>query len=305
MKPLVILNPYAGSGTLRQFDTLKKALMNLCNGEMWVIVTMRVEDIATHLRHAADHGFDTVLAVGGDGTNLAIVNALIEMGEKRLALASLPLGTGRDLARSMETPLDPLEAIEWLKTAVPTPIDVGKVELDGETRYFLNSSSTGISGVIAGRVNAAGPKRPWTFMEKTIGTLLLFSAPRMKVEIDGHDWFEGEAFILTVGNGRYFGRGMKAHPQAYLNDGLFDVILIESMPRAEALVALPQLMQGNHLSRADVQFQRGAQVRVTAYGNVLDLETDGEAAEGAEIVYTIMPGAINFLVHPDAEAFRP
>ncbi len=131
-----------------------------------------------------------------------------------------------------------------------------------------------------------------------------FGAPRMKVEIDGDPWFEGEAFIMSVGNGRFFGRGMKAHPQAYLNDGLFDVVLVEEIPLAEALVCLPQLMKGEHLKRPDVQFHRGTQVRVTAYGNVMQMETDGEPTQGSEVVYTMLPGAINILAHPEAAAFR-
>lgn len=304
MKPLIILNPYAGAGALRHFDTFKHELSRLCNGDLWVIVTMSVGEIGSHVQYAAKHGFDTVLALGGDGTNLAVVNALIEMGEQRMTFATIPLGTGRDLARSLETPLEPKAAIQWLKEAVPTPMDVGQVSIDGTARHFLNASSTGISGIIAGRVNDTVPKRPWTFMEKTVSTLLQFDAPRMTVEVDGHAWFEGEAFILTVGNGRFFGRGMKAHPQAYLNDGLFDVILIEEIPRAEALVALPQLMNGTHLSRTDVQFTRGGQVRVTAFGKTLDMETDGEPDQGKEIVYTLLPKAIQILVHPSADAFR-
>jgi diacylglycerol kinase (ATP) len=304
MKPLIILNPYAGAGALRHFDTFKTELSQICNGELWVIVTMSVAEIGSHVKYAAQHGFDTVLALGGDGTNLAVVNALIDMGEQQMTFATLPLGTGRDLARSLETPLEPKAAIAWLKDAVPTPMDVGRVSIDGNARYFLNASSTGISGIIATRVNDTTPKRPWTFMEKTVSTLLQFDAPRMTVEIDGHAWFEGEAFILTVGNGRFFGRGMKAHPQAYLNDGLFDVILIEEIPRAEALVALPQLMNGTHLGRTDVQFTRGSQVKVTAFGKTLDMETDGEPAQGKEIIYSLLPKAINILVHPSSEAFR-
>jgi diacylglycerol kinase (ATP) len=304
MKPLIILNPYAGAGTLRHFDALKHEIARLCEGELWVIVTMSVGEIGSHIRYAADHGFDTVIALGGDGTNLAVVNALIEMGEPRMTFATIPLGTGRDLARSLETPLEPKAAVAWLRDAVATPMDVGQVSIDGHSRYFLNASSTGISGIIATRVNDTLPKRPWTFMEKTVSTLLQFDAPRMTVEVDGDAWFEGEAFILTVGNGRYFGRGMKAHPQAYLNDGLFDVILIEEIPRAEALVALPQLMNGTHLSRTDVQFKRGSQVRVTAFGKTLDMETDGEPAQGKEILYTLLPKAIQILVHPGVEAFR-
>src|SRR5688572_14274244 len=166
MKPLLILNPFAGGGALRHFSALKNELAALSDGEMWVVVTMNEGQIARHIRHAADHGFDTVLALGGDGTNRAIVTALMESGAQHMALATLPLGSGRDLARSLEIPLEPRKAVEWLRTAQPVPMDIGRVEIDGVPRIFLNASSTGLSGIIAGRINAVPRKRPWTFIQK-------------------------------------------------------------------------------------------------------------------------------------------
>jgi diacylglycerol kinase (ATP) len=303
MKPICIVNPKAGAGrALRQLEIVKPFLSNLF-GFLHLVVTSHPQEVLEKIRLAARDGYDMVLSIGGDGTNQVVVNALAKLPEHPLTFATLPFGTGRDLARSLEVPVEPLAAAQWLARAEPCALDIGRVTSEGAQSYFVNVASAGLTGEVARRCNVQ-VKRPWTYFQAAVSTLLQFGPPTMRVTIDGEVWYEGEALALAVGNGRYFGRGMLVCPDALLNDGQFDVVLVEGMGKANALVALPSLYTGAHLKRGDVHTRRARHVIVEALGPALDLEMDGEPDQSSTIAFEVVPGALQALVDPSAEALR-
>jgi len=68
--------------------------------------------------------------------------------------------------------------------------------------------------------------------------------PRLAVQLDGKLWYEGHAYIVAIANGQTFGHGMRVAPNAVYNDGLFDVILVEGMPRTRIVMALNTVSVG-------------------------------------------------------------
>jgi diacylglycerol kinase (ATP) len=303
MKPICIVNPQAGAGrAIRQLEVVKPFLSNLF-GLLNLVITSRPQEVLEKIRVAAREGYDTVLSIGGDGTNQVVVNAMAQLPEHPLTFGTLPFGTGRDLARSLEVPVEPRAAAEWLARAEPCALDLGRVTSDGAQSYFVNVASAGLTGEVARRCNVQ-VKRPWTYFQAAVGTLLQFGPPEMRITIDGEVWYEGKSLALAVGNGRYFGRGMLVCPDALLNDGLFDVVLVEGLGKASALVALPSLYSGAHLKRSDVHTRRARHVRVEALGPALDLEMDGEPGQSRSIEFEVVPGALKALVDPSVEAIQ-
>lgn len=186
-----ILNPNAGKGNaVALFDTLRPDLQRDFP-DYASHITAGPREVAAHVATAQALGHDAVIAVGGDGTTQSVLEALMTLPAPRPALGLLPLGTGRDFARTLQLPLAPDAALRWLATAAPRPIDVGSLQIDGVQRYFLNVASVGLSGAVAQRVNGAPRKRPWTFMAAIIQTLLRFVAPRMRVFADDLLFYEG------------------------------------------------------------------------------------------------------------------
>ena len=306
MKTLIILNPHAASGrALKHFKSVKPLLSEFFE-VMRVAVSSHECELEPHLRRAFDDGFDTVLALGGDGTNFAVVNALAEAGglKKGVTFATLPFGTGRDWARTLGMPEKACAMLGWLAEGMPQLVDVGCVTIDGQRSLFLNVASAGISGAMAPRVNATRVKRPWTFLQATVSTLFSFEAPQIRVFLDGNAWYEGGALLLAVGNGRFFGRGMKVCPNAFINDGLFEVVLIEDMSTLQALRALPTLLKGTHIQRHDVHVRRARKVRLESIDETLDLEMDGEPNQGQVIEFELLPSVLRMLVDPKVEAIK-
>jgi diacylglycerol kinase (ATP) len=133
---------------------------------------------------------------------------------------------------------------------------------ESAARNFLNVASVGIGGVIAQRVNRLKTRRPWTFLRATLETLMSYRPPQMTVRLDGQPWYEGPAYVVAVANGQTFGRGMRIAPNAVYNDGLFDVVLVEGMPRMRAVNVLNSVYSGAHLKQPGVHAGRAHTVEI-------------------------------------------
>jgi YegS/Rv2252/BmrU family lipid kinase len=297
-RTLVVLNPHAAGGKAGRLWRKLEPLLWQSLGELVIAVTRHPLEIIDHLDTAYASGVTRVIAIGGDGTNHALVNAIIDVNNQHpdgppMIYGNVPVGTGRDWARGTGFPIKPEVAAQWIAHAQPRKTDIGQLMADGTQTYFLNIASAGLSGEVDRRVNATQVRRPWTFLQATIGTLLNHRPQPMRVEIDGSLWYEGKAYIVAVANGTTFGHGMKIAPTAQITDGLFDVILVEGMPRVEALLALRKLYDATHLLHPGVHFKRGQQVHII--GDNIGLDLDGEPASGDDLTFSVKPGLLQLL----------
>lgn len=297
---LIILNPYAAGGQAGRLWQQIEPLLWQNLGELVLAVTEKPDEVHVHLDKAYASGLTRVISIGGDGTNHALVNGLAQLNEQHpdgphMVYGILPIGTGRDWARSQGIPMNPQEAAHWIATATPRPTDIGLVTYDHHREHFLNIASAGLSGEIDRRVNRTLVRRPWTFLTATIATLLTHTAQAVQISVDGKEWYEGNAYLVAVANGTTFGHGMKIAPDARVDDGLFDVVLVEGMPRLEAVAALRRLYDASHLTHPAVHIRRGRQIHITSPARSLGLDLDGEHAEGNHITFTVRPGLLPIL----------
>jgi YegS/Rv2252/BmrU family lipid kinase len=305
MRSLIIVNANAcGGKAVAVYKGIESRVAEVF-GDLTVAISERPEDVGRHLDAAAAAGVDLVIAFGGDGTNHSVVNALVERPGLEAAFGSFPVGTGTDWARALGIPTDPGGALDWLMRARPVSCDLGRLEFadpqnrdSPATRIFLNISSAGVSGAIVARVNRLRRRTSLTFLRTTVAALLKFKPQRITVECDGDRFFEGPSYLLAVANGRFFGRGMRVAPDARVDDGLFEVVLVEGMPRGRILLALRTVFSGRHLLRKDVHHRRAASVRVHSDDGPLCLDLDGEEALGQDLHYVVMPGALRVLMQP-------
>ncbi|MBN1967119.1 MAG: diacylglycerol kinase family lipid kinase [Anaerolineae bacterium] len=306
MPTLIILNPHAAGGRARRVWSRLEPLLHEALGDIFVAITEHPQEVAARLDEVLDLGLDRVIVIGGDGTNHSVVNALAALAREQPelplpALGMLPVGTGRDWARTLGIPLAPDEAIQWLAQATPIRTDLGRLTHLSGTEHFLNIASAGISGEIDRMVNDIRRRRPWTFYTQTVRALLNYQPRPLRVFLDNALWYEGKAFAVAIANGRYFGHGMYFAPEAQIDDGLFDVVLVEAMGRIEAVRALSTLYDGSHLLREDVHHARATVVRIESPGGPLDLDLDGEYSTGHGLTFAVEPGLIHVLRQPSTE----
>ncbi|KRG69695.1 lipid kinase YegS [Pseudoxanthomonas dokdonensis] len=195
-----------------------------------VRVTWEPGDAERYVREALEAGADTVIAAGGDGTINAVGNALAQdpRGADDLpALAVVPLGTANDFAHAAGIPLTPEPALRMLVASTPVAVDALKVEGDGEQRWCINMASGGFGTRITMETNPGLKKRLGgaAYVLTGLAQLGKIESLTIAVRAEGFAW-EGDIVALGVGNGRQAGGGQQMCPDALINDGLMDIVLL-------------------------------------------------------------------------------
>jgi diacylglycerol kinase (ATP) len=297
---LIVLNPHAAGGRAGQVWLSLEPHLWQELGELVVAVTERPEDVAAHLDKARAIGITRVISVGGDGTNHALVNALIAHNQRTPGLepmvyGNLPIGTGRDWARGIGLPYnDPQAAARQIAHAQLRPLDIGLVTSEGGADHFLNIASVGMSSRAVEKVEAVKRRRRWTFLKATIETILELPTRHVEVTLDGQPWYDGRTSLLVVANGTTFGHGLKVAPNSRMDDGLLDVLVIRDVSRWTVLAALKSVFAGTHLSNPAIRHTQARVVHVHAAGGV-GFEMDGEPAHGERLTFSVKPAALQVL----------
>jgi YegS/Rv2252/BmrU family lipid kinase len=253
-------------------------------------------------RAAAAAGTELVVVVGGDGSINEAANGLVGTGAE---LAVLPNGTGQDFVRTHGIPSDLDAAVDVVLHGVAREIDAGRVTYrtwagEEAQRHFANVASAGMSGAVAQRANqmskALGGRT--TFFYALVRVFFTWENTELTVELDS-ETRTGRMHDVVVANGRWHGGAMLLAPDARPDDGLFDVLLIGDVTKADFVRTVPKIYRGTHLSHPKVEVVRSSRVRVDAT-EPLPIELDGEQVGTTPATFEIVPGALRIRV-PAAE----
>ncbi len=302
---VLVVNPRAGAGrAARRLPALREALERE-GGRFEVRQTASPRDATRIVREVIRGGGHAgVAVVGGDGTLNEAVNGFFEPDGTPIAtdawMAPLPCGTGGDFRRTIGMPRDVDGMARRMLRATPRPIDVGWLSFVGEDgapagRAFLNIASFGLGGIVVRKVND-GPK--WiggtpAFFLGTLRAMRGYRNQRVRVTIDDEPPRELSILNLAVANGRYFGGGMHIASRATIDDGLFDVVAIQSSA-IESLRDPLSVYLGTHLTKESVWHTRGARVfaEPARAGERVLLDVDGEAPGQLPATFEVRPGAL-------------
>ncbi len=286
---LFILNPVAGSGKAKELKSLIKEIMDKYNREYTLKLTTRPEEAINIAENS--HDYDIVVAVGGDGTVNEVSSGLINRGNGTLGI--IPGGTGNDLAKSLDISLDPREALEILCRGVKRDIDIGNVN----GLNFLNISSVGFDAeVVINNVEIKKKiKSSFSYAISVVYTLLNFKMKRIKINIDDRILDE-EIMLLAVGNGKYYGGGMKILPEANINDGYFDICIVLGISKIKALFLFPSIFKGNHIKyHKYVRLFKAKTVKINVEDGIY-LNIDGDVNfRDKEMIFTIEDKKLNII----------
>jgi YegS/Rv2252/BmrU family lipid kinase len=254
-----------------------------------VVLSGSPGELADAARSASDA---LLVVVGGDGTVNEVVNGAAGTGAE---IAVLPNGTGQDFGRTYGIPANFDAAVRVALHGATRTIDLGRVDYPGGERYFANVGSVGMSGAVAERANntskALGGKI--TFFYVLTRVFLRWQNTEVTVTLDDGER-RGPMHDVIVANGVWHGGGMKLAPDARSDDGLFDVVLIGDISKADFLTTAPKLYSGRHLSHPKVEVLRSA--RVVVDGGSLPIEVDGEQVGTTPATFEVVPGAIRLRV---------
>ncbi len=240
-------------------------------------------------RDAVTNGLIDVLAVvGGDGTVHLGTNVCAGTG---IPLAILACGSGNDCARALGLPRDDPAAIARLIAAASLrSVDAGCGETAVGPRYWLGVLGAGFDTVVNERaLRIRRPHGRARYLAAVVRELPTFRGIPYAVEVDGAR-VETVAMLVAVGNGPSFGSGMLVCPDARLDDGLFDVLILHRVGRMEFLRIFPLVFSGRHVSHPAVEIRRGRRVRLEANG--ISAQADGERFGALPLDLSVVPGAV-------------
>ena len=299
-KPVVIVNPRSGGGISEKRWAAVVSAISDGMGSFDTRFTEAPGHARTLAHEEAIQGRKLVVALGGDGTISEVADGLVAAG-RNTEMGVIPRGTGGDFRRSLGIENELLSAAEHLRKSKARPVDVGRVSFvahDGgeSSRHFLNVTSVGFSSVVARRANQ-GTKRLGgriSFLSAVVNSLVTYDNAEVNISIDGGEPRRMTLLLAAVGNGRYFGGGMKICPEAFLDDGYFDFVTVGDLGRLEVLAKIHRIYSGNHLSMKEVRSVRCRQVQLTpvdAKGEI-PLEIDGETPGRLPARFEMLPGAL-------------
>ena len=266
----LITNPISGKG--KAAAVAEQAFQRLtAEGYMGRLeLTTQPGDANRIARKAIENGSHWIIACGGDGTIHEVVNAIAEKPD--VVLGVLPCGKGNDFAEALKISTKPVDAIGVLLNGSTRQVDLGKI---GD-HYFDTIVTCGYDAEVSRRVTEEGTPFSGTaaYVYTAITTLFRYQSPVVRLEGDFGS-YEGEILLTATGVTSSYGGGMKIVPGAIIDDGLFDVCIIEPVPRRTVLRLLVTLFWGGHAGHPAVQMHRTKSLTIKTDPPVL-LYADGE-----------------------------
>lgn len=299
LKTKVIVNPESNRGrTRKRWAEIRDGLKSVIR-EFKVDFTEKPSHATDLAREAIKDGTELVIGVGGDGTMNEIANGFYEgrrIINPEAAMGLVPSGTGCDLIKSLNIPVGLKGALRVIDGAPSVRMDVGQVRFRSnagteEERYFLNVADFGLGGEVVREVTERRlQRRASSYVRCLITTMARYKNKRVRIRVDGRDLPDGEYLIGAVANGRIFGKGMKVAPDARLDDGLFDAVLVRGFRFFEFCRHGWKLANGTHVTHPKVTVVRGRTIEASSPGGeeVL-LELDGDQLGRLPATFEVVP----------------
>ena len=281
-----LVNPKAGRGlSAANFDRLRMLASRAGAG---FVVSRSAADLKEQARRAAEDGVERLLVAGGDGT---MHHAIQGLANTLCALGVIPVGTGNDLSGTLKIPPDLDVAVQLGLTGTIRPVDLIRV---GET-YSVSYVGVGFDSQATEFANQVKILRgPLVYPYSVIHTLATFVPPSMRIVHD-EGVFEGRVMFTNLANLPRFGGGMQIAPQAQIDDGVLDLVIVKEISRRALLAVFPKVYNGRHVGHPAVLFHRTRKVEITV-DRTMTLYGGGEPmrpmAAGEAVSAEVVPAAL-------------
>jgi diacylglycerol kinase (ATP) len=281
-----LLNPAAGRGAGAAHIHRLRILASRAGAGL--VSSKSAADLAEQARRAVADGVERLIVAGGDGTMHHVAQGLAGTD---CALGVVPLGSGNDLAGTLGIPPEIEPAVELALSGPVRRIDLARV---GET-LCIGYAGVGFDSEVTRFANEVKNLRgPLIYLYSVIHTLATFKPPGMRVEYDGGT-FEGKAMFVVAANLPRFGGGMRIAPEARIDDGLLDLVIVREISKPILLSVFPKVYTGRHVTHPAVLLVRTARVTITLDRD-MTIYGGGEpvqpAPAGVPITVEAVPGAL-------------
>ena len=293
MRTCVIFNPTAKGDRARRWTSLLEGLGDACE----LRPTSGPGEGIALARAAVEEGFEKIVAAGGDGTINEIINGIVQAdGLKKTRLGVLPWGSVNVFAKELDLPTNFKKAWEVVSGGQERVVDLGWMEMGAgkERRCFVQLAGAGLDGRAVELVDWERKKRLggfWVYLLagwEALGEKL----PKISVKTGNQEFF-GQ--LVIVGNGRFYGGRYAFFPDAELDDGLLDIVVVEEVRRTQILKYGWAVLTDNITRMSGVHYLQAKELELSSESRV-PVETEGDAVGELPAKVTVQPKALRVLI---------
>jgi diacylglycerol kinase (ATP) len=303
----LLANPTAGRGRAARLIEPVRAALHHAGLEVLVLAGRSAEESVALARAAVADGVAALVAVGGDGLVHWAVQAVAGTG---VPLAIVPAGTGNDFAEVLGCTRDLGALARTVAAGQAVDLDAGLAVIGAggpdqdatgpagaaavpEQRWWAGVLCAGFDSAVNERANLMRwPRGPRRYDLAVFAELSRLRPRRMVLTLDGERQ-EVEVTLVAVGNGPQYGGGMRICPDARMDDGLLDVVVVSPVSRTELVRIKPWVRTGRHVRHPKVRVLRARQVRLESPDVVA--YADGERVAPLPVTLTCVPSALRVL----------
>ncbi len=281
----VIVNPTAGSGLALTVGRQVEAMLVQRGQAHTMLYTQRAGHATELARDAAAQGVETVLAVGGDGTLNETAAGLVGT---QTALGIIPAGTGNDFIKALGTPRKWDEALDYVLQNPAHPLDTGTVN----DTFFINVCGAGFDVMVLDYASKAKKwmRGIWPYLYGVFAAICAFKPFSMQVDIGDQLSLKGKYMICTIANGTTIGGGIPILPLAKVDDGLLDIMVVDTLPPWRIPFYLPALLGGKLIKNKIAHHYRAEHCTLTSHN--MRLNMDGEIVPLERAHFTVKPASL-------------
>lgn len=285
----IIYNPSAGRGRARRHIRAVREHLSKFDAHLEFAETHDADELVRVAAESSRGGFDRVVVCGGDGT---VHLALREFDLERGVLGVIPLGSGDDFARVLEIPRGSAEACATIVNGVVREVDVALANgvryvgvaglgFDSEVAEFANQDVKFLRGSLV-------------YLYSIFRVLPRFTPHRVRIS-SGRGWRDEEIMFAAIGNSRQYGGGIRITPDARIDDGQLDAVIVHKTSRFQLLKTLPRAYGGTHVKSEFVESVRSSEFHFESERS-LAVYADGERVTTTPVSFTIAPQRLRVVV---------
>ena len=293
---VVFVNPSAGRGRAQKYLREIRSLFTANSFPANFVVPETAEEMDSRVLSALAGGARLLVALGGDGTLQRIVNAA---AGQEFSLGILPAGGGNDFAAALGLPSNPVSAAKLLLTAQARSVDLLRAHCGGgRERLYLGGGGIGLDAETA-RYSARYNWLPGRgrYIAGALHALRDFKPMDVRAEFPGlnETTINQRALVAGVLNTPTYGAGLRLAPDAKIDDGVLNVLLVKDLSAAQVWGAVPRLLSRGDLPESYLQRFTSQRVRLIA-GRECLFHGDGEIIGPAPVDVEVVPNALRVLV---------
>ncbi len=237
--------------------------------------------------------YDAIVTMGGDGTNYQVLNGILKYhGNKQLPpLGILPVGRGNSFAKDLQI-FSIEDGLVALSRQATRKVDVCRFSQNDDAYYFVNLMGFGFVTDVAKTAARFKWAADFSYVIGVFHRLLGLNFHDLVLEIDGKI-IRGKNCFVEICNSRYTGGNMLMAPDAQIDDGLFDAVVLAPLSRLSLISTFPKIFNGTHSKNPAVHFIQAKSAKVYTQPQKI-LLPDGEIFGTTPTEIDILPRLVKY-----------